>query len=362
MRRRALLPSLLLAAAAAMLPGAASALEEVSLLTSDGTLHDVRSGTALELGVVDNSIPPTAYLIDWTSKAQDGTVTMAILPDTVSYFAKYGLDLVYDDQTSTLLLLWTENISAYSQIRIGVLSNGAWTNSMLVPSSGISQAANPQMLVTHQNVTYLDQTGAPQTKTSSILSIVWWEWGQTAKARYASLFLDEGDFSPSAMTISDVPALIGVSGPTPTAGIPSGAYLFPSLQADGLSGSILIAYADMHDQRERVLRVDFPIDWGNPYSPTSMNWKRRHIPIVGVAMDGPVARQAPEVADTRDGVHTIIGRGYRPTLSWGDTAGDALQYTRLDTTDWGPVRSIAISDQMTYDQATTLIVAMAQRN
>jgi hypothetical protein len=362
MRRRALLPSLLFAAAAALLPGIASALEEVSLLTSNGTLHDVRAGTALELGVTDPSISPNSYLIDWTSRAQDGTVTMAILPQTVSYFAKHGLELAYDDQTSTLLLLWTEDISAYSQIRIGVLSNGAWSNSMLVPSSGISQAVNPQMIVTHHDVTYLDQNGATQTKTNSILSIVWWEWAATAKARYATLFLDEGDFSTTALTISDVPDLIGVSGPTSTAGVPSGAYLFPALQSDGLSGSILLAYADMHDQRERVLRVDFPVDLGSPYSPTNMNWKRRHIPIVGVAMDGPVAREAPEMADTRDGVHTIIGRGYRPTLSWGDVAGASVQYIRLDTTDWSAVRSIAISDQMTYDQASTLVVSMAQRN
>jgi len=218
------------------------------------------------------------------------------------------------------------------------------------------------MIVTHQNVTYLDQNGATQAKTSSILSIVWWEFAETAKARYASLFLDEGDFSTSALSISDVPAMTGGGGATSTAGVPSGAYLYPTLQADGLSGSILLAYADMNVQRERVVRIDFPVDWGNPYSPTSMNWKRRHIPIVGVAMDGPVAREAPEVANTFDGVHTIIGRGYRPTLSWGDAAGDALQYVRLDTTDWGPVRSIAIGDAMTYDQACTLVVGMAQRN
>ena len=105
MRRRAFFPSLLFAAAAALLPGVASALEEVSLLTSDGTLHDLRTGTALELGVVDKNISPNAWLIDWTSRAQDGTVTMAILPDTVSFFDKHGLDLAYDDQTQTLLLL-----------------------------------------------------------------------------------------------------------------------------------------------------------------------------------------------------------------------------------------------------------------
>jgi len=360
MRRRALLSGLLLAAAWALLPGVAAAYEEVSILTSDGTLHDLRAGTALELGVVDASILPNSYLIDWTSKAQNGAVTTAILPDTISFYSKHGLDLAYDDATSTLLLLWTEDIGAYSQIRIGVLHNGAWTNSMLVPSSGISQAVNPKMIVTHNTVTYLDQTGATVTKTSSVLSVAWWEWAQYAQARYATLFLDESD-DPTALTIYDVPSLVGTNGATSTANLTDGSYLFPGLQPDGLTGSVILAYADLHDQRERVLRFDFPTNWGRE-TPTDVNWKRRHIPIVGVMMDGPAARQTPQVANTLDGVHTTIGRGYQPTLSWTDADGSAVRYTQLSGADWAPVRSIPVSVQMTADQAQALVVSMAQRN
>ena len=357
--RRALLSRLAFAAACALAPSVAVAFEEISLLTSDGTLHVLRSGTALELGAVDAATSPQATLIDWTSKAQDGTVTMAILPDTVSFFPKHGLDLAYDEQTATLLLLWTENISAFSQIRVGVLHGGTWTNSILLPTSGISQAYNPRMLITHRTATYLDENNAPVTKTSSILSVVWWEWARFAQARYATMFLDETN-DPSALAVYDLPALIGTSGDTSTDGIADGAYLYPSLQPDGLSGSVLVSFADLHDQKFKVVRVDFPTDWGKPTDPNSANWKRRHIPIVGIASEGGLSLMMPDAAATRDGVRTSIGRGYAPTLSWGDAT--SVRYTRLNGAHWDPVRSIALDDTMTYERALDLVSGMAQRN
>ncbi len=358
--RRRLLPSLLLALAVIALPRAASAYEEKSLLTPDGTLHDLRAGAAVDLGVTDGGVSAQQTLIEWTSRAQDGTVTTAILPDTISYTNKHGLQLAYDDQTSTLLVLWTEDVSAFSQIRVGVLRGGTWTNSMLLPRVGISKAHNPQMLITHRQANYLDAEGTPVTKTSSILSIVWWEQGALSQARYATLFLDETNFDPTALTIYDLPSVVGTDGDTPALNVPTGAYLFPTLQADGLTGAVLIAFADLHDQKERVLHVDFPTDWGQPSDPNSMNWKRRHIPIVGIAAEGPMSLQAPNATETRDGVRTTIGLGYRPTLSWSD--GLALKYTRLAGVDWAPVLSVPINDQMTYDQALALVTGMAERN
>lgn len=358
MRRNGLLQLFALAAALTALPGVCAAVEERSLLTSDGTLHVVRAGAAVELGVQGAGISPQANVIEWSSRSQDGTVSMAILPGSVSYQAKYGLELAYDDQTATLLLLWTEDVSAFSQIRVGILRAGTWTNSMLLPSAGISRAHNPQMLVTHRNATYLDDQNNPVARTSSILSVIWWEESQYAQARYATLFLDE-TFDPTALSIYDMPVLLGTDGDTSYQDTPSGAYLYPSLQADGLSGGLLASFADLHEGRHRVVHIDFPQDWGKPSEPDNVNWKRRHIPIVGVAMEGPVARMTPSLADTRDGVRTTIGTGYRPTLSWRE--GETLKFSRLDGADWTPVRSIAIDDVMTYDRALALVTSMGER-
>ena len=336
-----------------------AALEEHSLLTADGTLHVVRAGLAVDLGVQDAGISPQANLIEWTSRAQDGTVSVAILPGSVSYQEKYGLELAYDDQTASLLLLWTEDVSAFSQIRVGVLRDGTWTNSSLLPSAGVSRAHNPQMLVTHRNATYLDAQANLVVKTSSILSVVWFEEAASAQARYAALFLDETSFAPTSLAIYDLPAMVGTAGDTSAEDIPAAAY-YPTIQADGLSGGLLASFADLHAGKSRVVHIDYPQDWGRPDEPDNANWKRRHIPIVGVAIEGPIARMTPTLTDLRDGVRTTIGTGYRPTLSWRE--GDALKFSRLDGADWAPVRSIAIDDSMSYDRALALVISMGERN
>jgi hypothetical protein len=126
---------------------------------------------------------------------------------------------------------------------------------------------------------------------------------------------------------------------------------------------MLASYADLHGQRQRVVRIQFPDDQGKPSEPGNLKWQRRHIPIVGIASDGPVARMAPIVADNARAdaaITTSIGAGYRPTFSWRD--GATLKYTRLEGADWAPVRSIAIDDSMTYERALALVTGMGQRN
>ena len=217
--------------------------------------------------------------------------------------------------------------------------DGVWTNSALLPSQGISRAYNPEMRVTHQRVTYLDENDAMVAKTSSIVSVVWWEEAALLQARFAALFLDETAFDPANLSVYDLPALTGGVGASVYDDVPSGAYLYPTLQADGLSGAVLASYADLHDLRHRVLQIRFPDFQGKPSDDTSMDWKRRHTPIVGIASDGPLADMTPRLpphAKPKDAVGTSIGAGYRPTMYWLEEG--SLKYTRLGATEWEPVR------------------------
>lgn len=361
MRRSGFLRALLAAATLALVPVAAFALEEQSLLTPDGVLHVVRSGHAIDLGI--GEAPPDSILIEHSSRAQDGSVTLAILPGSESYQDKRGLQLGYDDETRTLLLLWTEDISAYSHIRVGVFRDGVWTNSPLLPSQGISRAYNPEMRVTHQRVTYLDANDAVVAKTSSIVSVVWWEEATLLQARLAALFLDEAAFDQSNLSVYDLPALTGGVGASVYNDVPSGAYLYPTLQADGLSGAVLASYADLHDVRHRVLQIRFPDFQGKPSDDGNLDWKRRHTPIVGIASEGPLADMTPRLpphAKPKDAVGTSIGAGYRPTMYWLEEG--SLKYTRLGASEWEPVRSVPVNESMTYEKALALVVGMGSRN
>lgn len=362
--RSARLRVLLLAALLIALPALGFALEEKSLLTPDGTMHVVRAGKAVDLGIADQTPSPDNYVIDWSSRAQDGTVSMTIVPGTISYQEKRGLQLAFDEPTGKLLLLWIENVSAFSHVRIGVLQNGVWTNSPLMPLQGISNAYNPQMRVTHQTVTQLDEKDKVVSSTVSVLHVSWWEESAAVQARYAALFLDENSADHGSLAIYNLPVLVGsVSATSYVDGVPSGAYLYPSLQADGLSGALVASFADLYDEKHKVVRIEFPTDRGKPSEIGNLKWERRHIPIVSIALAGPVARNTPVLAHQTDpdgGVVTTIGAGYRPTLSWRDA--NSLKFTRLDGTDWSAVHSIAIDDTMTYEKAQSLVIAMGERN
>jgi hypothetical protein len=360
-RGRFLLTAVLAVAALAALSSFCLALDDESLLTADGTLHVVRIGRAIDLGVSE-AISPGNTVIDWSARGQDGTVLTALVPGTDSSSNKRNLQLAFDDQTQTLLVLWTEDTFPYSQVRIGVLHDGMWQSYGLLPNQGLSGAYNPRMVLTHQPVTHIDQQGEVVATTSSILSVIWWEDAQFGQARYAALFLDESGFNPVNLAVYDLPALLGESGETVYGGIPAASFLFPSLQPDGLSGSVLACFTDLHDQLFKVVRIQFPSDQGKPSEAGNLKWQRRHIPIVGVATQGPVARMTPILASgpgNSPAVGTSIGAGYRPTLYWRDA--DSLEYTRLDDGGWTPVRSIAIDESMPYERALALVIGMGER-
>jgi len=361
--RRRVLPALLLLAALAAAPALCLAVEEQSLLTADGTMHVVRAGRASDLGITALTPSPDSFAIYWSSRAQDGTVASGIVPGTVSYQEKRGLQLAFDETTGKLLLLWIEEVSAYSHVRIGVLQSGVWTNSPLLPQQGLTRAFNPVMRVTHQTVTWLDDKDAPVTATASILSVLWWEDAPSIMARFAAVFLDEDSADASSLAVYDMPALLASQGRASYEDVPSGAYLYPSLQADGFSGAVIASFADLNDKREKVVRVEFPSDRGKPSEPGNLKWQRRHAPILSIAVSGPLLRMAPSMemrTDPVDGVGTTIGQRYVPTLYWRDV--DTLKFSRLDGADWSPLRSITIDDQMTYEMARDLVIAMGQRN
>lgn len=350
---------LLTAFAAALVLGAfaaRAAAEEKSLLAADGTLYEVRAGLPADLGLAGAALEPDDYVIEWAARRQDGTVRVGIVTGTQNRNVKRNLDLAFDEASQSLLLLWKEEVTPLNVLRLGVMRGGAWTTSTLLPNLGFSKAFNPQMRLSHSTVRWNDAEGHPVTHNRSILSIVWWEESQYALARYAPIFLDEQNFDLSNVAVYDLPLLVGPSGPTAYDEVPSAAYLFPSLHSDGRAGAILASFADLHSKKNVVVRITFPTDLGTP-GDGNITWMRRHIPIVGVVGESPLAPTAPVRISS---MGTTIGSSYRPTFHWRD--GNRLLYTRYDGREWASVKGIPLDETMSYERALALVVGMATSN
>jgi hypothetical protein len=353
--RRLSLACLLVAAAILAAVAMPAFAEEKSLLAADGTLYEVHAGLAADLGIAEGPAPDD-YVIEWTSRDQDGAIHVGIVPGTQNRNVKRNLDLAFDEPSGSLLLLWKEELAPVSVLQLGVLRQGGWKTSVLLPNLGFSKAYNPQMRLSHSSVRWTGTDGQVVERNRSILSIVWWEESQYAQARYAPIFLDEENFDVSNVAVYDLPVLSGGGGPTAYDDIPASAYSFPSLHSDGPSGAILASFADLNGHKNKVVRITFPTDLGVPEE-GNVTWQRRHIPIVGVVGESPLAPTAP-VRMTSIG--TAIGTGYRPTFYWRD--GDHVLYTRFDGHEWASVKAIPLSETMSYERALALVIGMASSN
>jgi hypothetical protein len=353
---RPLLPAAILALAAATAaaqPGKPQ--EEKSLLAPDGTLYTVASGHASELGLAGNIIP-TDNVIAWSLRRQDGSVDQGLVPDTVGQSLKRNLELTYDEPSGSLVLLFKEDLTVLNILRLGIFKDGSWKLSNLLPNLGFAHAYNPQILLSHQTVTTQDDNGNPLSQMRTILSVIWWEEAQYSQARYAPIFLDEA-IDASGVAVYDLPTLVGGGGgATPSGSHPATAYMYPSLQVEGISGEILASFADLSADRHYVVRIRYPDNLGKP-GPDNVTWQRRRIPVVGVASDEPIPDTVPIVLES---VKTVVGASYRPTLVW--STDGAVGYTRFDGRKWSPAITIPLNESMTYDKALRLVQEMATRN
>jgi len=352
---RSLFAGALLALAGAAM--AAAAPMEKSLLTSDGTLYVVQAGTAADLGVAGPSIAPSDFIIEWSAKRQDGSQQIGIIPGTANRNAKRDLDLAYDEGSGALVLLWSEHFSYLNQIHLAILRSGSWETVALAPNLGLTRAFHPKMHLSHHAVRYEVEGGAQVSATRSLLSIIFWEEASSAQARYAPIFLDE-DLDEQELKVYDLPTLLPAGGAVAVAPrVAPGAYMFPSLQSEGVSGAVLASFADLGRQKQYVVKIAFPESLGRP-GHDNLTWQRRRIPVVGVLGSGPLVDSLPDMMDMT--LETVIGVGYKPTHYWKDR--DVVRYIRFDGRAWAAARSIGLDEQMSYERAVRLIEEMARRN
>ena len=357
MNARALLRTLALSAAVLALAGTAAALEEKSLLTGDGTVFTLRAGTFNELNTTPYTLDTNDSVIQWSARTQDGARFGGTVPGTSGASAKKNLQLAYDETTGALILLWKEEVSVLNVLHLGVLHGFQWTISDLLPNLGFPHAYNPQMVLTHQTVHFINSDGNDQTRVRPILSVLWWEESSSMQARYAPLFIDEYT-SPSDVKIYDMPALVGSTPANSDNGFPANVYQYPSLRADGSNGEVAASFADLASGKNLVVRITFPDGTETPTAGSDVIPQRRRIPVVGVKFTGPL----PDVTavSKKVGTSTLIGPSYNPTIYWSD--GAALSYLRTDGKSWSSVRSIGVSDEIPYDRALRLLEEMANRN
>ena len=159
------------------------------------------------------------------------------------------------------------------------------------PESRVLESFHPQMRLSHSTVRWNDADGHTFTHNRSILSIVWWEESQYALARYAPIFLDEENFDLSNVRRLRPAAPRRATGPPLTTTfrrrrISSRRFT----RMDAAARSSPASRTSIEKERRHPHHVpDRPRNAGRG----NITWMRRHIPIVGVVGESPLAPTAP---------------------------------------------------------------------
>ena len=215
--------------------------------TPDGTLYEVAHGHGRRSSAsTDVGLDPDDYVIEWSSRAQDGTQQPAAsCRARRNSNPKTSLDLTVDEPTGSLVRAVARRGSdpRTRSDRSRSRATGDWTLADLLPNIGFPHAYNPQMLLSHQTVHSIDDNGQDVSTNRSILSVIWWEEARYAQARYAPDLPRRRRSTPAAVKVYDLPTSSAAAGRHVASGtFRAAAYMYPALQLEGPGGAVLASF------------------------------------------------------------------------------------------------------------------------
>lgn len=340
-----------------------SALADSALMTRSGVVYEgvvttygaVVAGAA---GTADARLPVLALR---TTRPGSSPV-VELVDGTVTAEEKSAPSLGYDEITDTVFLVYTRYSGSYSDMHFAIRRAGTWVERSIRPSAGLYLSLNPQLLVTRQSYVDLDEHGAPIQKARSIVSIVWWEEGGRSQARYAPVFIEDGQLQIDAITAYNLNELAEAGGPTSIDDLPFSSYQFPAVQRDlHSSGGVLATFANLSTKRQTVLRISFPDDMqqivasGVPAGPAA--YVRIHTPIGRSGSDGRILREI----NVSGSVGTVVAPGSLvPTFFWSE--GDTVHVLNGDSPEGAPSTVIPLRSDFSVDRAISVVREMALAN
>ncbi len=173
---------------------------------------------------------------------------------------------------------------------------------------------------------------------------MWWEESGASQARYAAVFIEDGDLRLDDVTAWNLNELNGAGGPTDNSGLPLSSYAHPGLQRDaGTNGGVLVSFANLAMRKQQVIRLAFPDDLPKLVPPDGLtsaqrtSFARGHTPIGRGFTDTPIPFQIDLPFETQVG--TIISPAGIPTFYWNSGGGLSYLARRIEH---GPARSRSV--------------------
>ncbi len=359
--------SLRFALAAALLGTALSsagpACADSAVLAPDGTLYEVfpaRYGDVVpvEEGSPDATLPVLALRV---SRA-DQPAVLEVVEGTLDPNTEGSVSLELEEQTGTLFVAFTKDRGLMADMHVALRRDGAWSGWDILSNRGFYLSFNPKVVVTRQTYVVFDAEGLPLQKSRSIFSLVWWEESGPTQARYAPIFVEDGELRVDGVTAYNLNEIAGAAGPTDSTGYSLASFTYPSVQPDPASnGGVVVTFANLATRKQQVLRISYPDDLtrlvppGTTVIPEEV-LSRAHVPIGRSVGTGRI----PAIQDAAADINATISQKGVTTFYWVE--GGAMRFVRSDDSDGAEPRRIALRTDLSAEKAARLVRALAEKN
>jgi hypothetical protein len=350
-----------LAATIFLVAGPVSA--DSAVVAPNGTLYEVFPARYGDVATIpadspDADSPVLALRISLAGKP----TVVEIVDGTIDSNREGSVSIEFEEATGTLFVAYTKARGLMADMHVAIRRNAVWSGQNILPNQGIYLSINPKVTVTRQQYVDFGPDGLPITKTRSIFSLIWWEESGPSQARYAPIFVEDGELRVDAVTAWNLNELAGVTGFTNPNGLALSSFSYPAVQADPTSnGGVLASYANLVTRRQQVLRITFPDDLVKLSPPGSTSvpeevWSRAHVPIGRTAGGGRI----PTNMDTLSDVEATISQKGHTTFHWVE--GSAMRFVRSDDGEEDHARVLALRPDLTAEKAVRLVKALAEKN
>ncbi len=356
------LPALLAVAATALLVSG-PAFGDSAVVAPDGTLYEVfpaRYGDLVRApdDPIDAETPILALRVTPSGKPS----IVEIVDGTLDSSREGSVSIELEETTGTLFVAYTKARGFMADMHVAIRRDAVWSGHDILPNQGFYLSINPKVAVTRQQYVDFDVEGLPVTKMRSIFSLIWWEESGPSQARYAPIFVEDGELRVDAVQAWNLNELAGATGFTDPSGLPLSAFSYPAVQADPASnGGVLVTFANLANRKQQVLRITFLDDLVKASPPGSTSvpdevWSRAHVPIGRSGGGGRI----PLTMDTLSEVEATISQKGVTTFYWIEAS--TMRFVRSDDVDDAPARQLALRPDFSADKAVRLVRTLAEKN
>jgi hypothetical protein len=258
--KRQLLSSLLragLCGGLLLIATAASALERDTVLGSSGEIYRIRPGVYGELFPGGHEAEADAQVLALEVVRPGADLQRFLVPETQGKLEESLPALVYEDESSSVFLVWVSRVnSLHSIFKLASFDGGRFSNPIDVTGNPFAAKASPQLAITRDSYEEAGLDGLMVTKRRTILQLAWEE--QVANGGYETFFtpiiLEDGTYlgwNP-VFRLNDFDP--GASGPGGTAA--SNLVLSPAVQNGHDGRTLVVAFTSGGTGRLTTLEID----------------------------------------------------------------------------------------------------------